>query len=81
MTICYREGDPLPENGWVVICKPLEQFALARDLETLTWIVGTFEDEAYRKAPDVKNPVEVYEVGRELSHELEIVMATLRKRS
>lgn len=81
MTICYREGDPLPENGWIVVCEPLGQFARAHNLETLTWIVGVMEDDVYRSHPDAKDPVRVFEVGRELSEELAIVMATLRQRS
>ncbi len=71
----------VPEHGWVVICEAMQQFAIARDEESLAWMVGTFEEQVWRTMPDAENPVRIFEIGRDLSPDLQTLMATLQRRS
>ena len=66
--ICY-ENEPYPESGWLVICMVTGKYLVvpASNFRSLGNVIGGMQDEADKKYPDRHNPVQCFELGREMA--------------
>jgi hypothetical protein len=80
VSICYAQGDKLPENGWMVVCHVLGRYVHVTTLDELVITMGGMADEARRQIPDRESPISVFELGREMHVSLNYALTGIRPR-
>ena len=77
--ICY-EDEPYPESGWLAVCLVIGRFIVvpAGNFRHLGNVIGGMQDEADKKYPDQHNPVQCYELGREMEVGVDYAVVRMR---
>lgn len=76
-TNCY-ENEPYPPRGWLVVCIVIGRFVIVDHFSNLGHVIGSLQDEADKKYPNQHNPVQCFELGREMAVGVDYAVARIQ---